>query len=97
MFLDINIKPEERVAAIDDSGSSVTYGDICDFASRFAQAIPKRSFIFILAENKIGIFSVSTFNTDYILVKAENFERAMEAVSSSGYEVATVSKSGSDF
>ena len=51
----------------------------------------------ILAENKIGIFSVSTFNTDYILVKAENFERAMEAVSSSGYEVATVSKSGSDF
>ena len=43
-----------RIAAIDDSGSSVTYGDICDFASRFAQALPKRSFIFILAENKIG-------------------------------------------
>ena len=54
MFLDINIKPKERVAAVDDSGSSVTYGDICDFASRFAQAIPRRSFIFILAENRIG-------------------------------------------
>lgn len=41
----------------------------------------------ILAENKIGIFAVSTFNTDYILVKSENFERALEALSAAGYEV----------
>ncbi len=54
MFLGIDIKPKNRIAAIDDSGSSVTYGDICDFSSRFAQALPKRSFIFILAENRIG-------------------------------------------
>lgn len=54
MFLNIDIKPKDRIAVIDDSGSSVTYGDICDFTSRFAQALPKRSFIFILAENKIG-------------------------------------------
>ena len=27
----------------------------------------------ILANNKIGIFVVSTFNTDYILVKEDNF------------------------
>ena len=26
----------------------------------------------VLADNKIGIFAVSTFNTDYILVKEEN-------------------------
>ena len=54
MFLNIDIKPKDRIAVIDDSGSSVTYGDICVFTSRFAQALPKRSFIFILAENKIG-------------------------------------------
>ena len=41
----------------------------------------------ILAENRIGIFAVSTYNTDYILVKAENFERAMEALAAEGYEV----------
>lgn len=29
----------------------------------------------ILAENKIGIFAVSTFNTDYILVKEEDLIR----------------------
>ncbi len=39
----------------------------------------------ILAENNIGIFAVSTFNTDYILVKAENFERALSILSEEGY------------
>ena len=41
----------------------------------------------ILAENKIGIFAVSTFNTDYILVKAENFEKALSVLSAEGYTV----------
>ena len=41
----------------------------------------------ILAEHKIGIFAVSTYNTDYILVKEENFDRAMEALISEGYTV----------
>ena len=41
----------------------------------------------ILAEHRIGIFAVSTFNTDYILVKRENFGRALEVLSSAGYTV----------
>ena len=41
----------------------------------------------ILAEHKIGIFAVSTYNTDYILVKEENFEHALEILSSEGYSV----------
>ena len=41
----------------------------------------------ILAENNIGIFAVSTFNTDYILVKTENFERALSILSEEGYTV----------
>ena len=39
----------------------------------------------ILAENKIGIFAVSTFNTDYILVKKENFEKAVQVLEAAGY------------
>ncbi|MBP5693455.1 MAG: ACT domain-containing protein [Bacteroidales bacterium] len=39
----------------------------------------------ILAEHKIGIFAVSTYNTDYILVKEENFARALEVLASDGY------------
>ena len=41
----------------------------------------------ILAENQIGIFAVSTYNTDYILVKEDNFERALEILASNGYKV----------
>lgn len=39
----------------------------------------------ILADNKIGIFAVSTYNTDYILVKKENFDRALEVLTNAGY------------
>ena len=41
----------------------------------------------ILAENRIGIFVVSTFNTDYVLVKAENLDRAMGLLAAAGYSV----------
>lgn len=41
----------------------------------------------VLAENKIGIFAVSTYNTDYILVKEENFGRALKALQDAGYEI----------
>lgn len=42
----------------------------------------------ILAENKIGIFAISTFNTDYVLTKKENYQRALDALISSGYIIA---------
>ena len=41
----------------------------------------------ILAENKIGIFAVSTYNTDYILVKEENFAKAIAVLQENGYTV----------
>lgn len=41
----------------------------------------------ILADNQIGIFAISTFNTDYILTKDENFSRALEVLVGAGYEV----------
>lgn len=41
----------------------------------------------ILAENRIGIFAVSTYNTDYILVKEENFEKAISVLAESGYNI----------
>lgn len=41
----------------------------------------------ILAENKVGIFVVSTYNTDYILVKKENFEKATTLLANNGYSI----------
>ena len=54
MFLDLDKKERTRIAAVDDSGLSVTYGDLCDFSHEFAKQLPSRSLIFILAENRIG-------------------------------------------
>lgn len=41
----------------------------------------------LLAEREIGLFAVSTYNTDYVLVKEENFERAASVLSAGGYTV----------
>lgn len=41
----------------------------------------------ILAENKIGIFAVSTYNTDYILTKKEHFKKAIYVLEQNGYEL----------
>lgn len=54
MFLDLDKKERTRIAAVDDSGQSVTYGDLCDFSQKFAKQLPSRSLIFILSENRIG-------------------------------------------
>ena len=40
-----------------------------------------------LADNNIGIFAISTFNTDYILTKTENFEKAIFALEAEGYTI----------
>ena len=41
----------------------------------------------VLAENKIGIFAVSTYNTDYILVKEANFAKALAVLAAEGYTI----------
>lgn len=41
----------------------------------------------ILADGGIGIFAISTFNTDYILTKSEIFERAIALLKAAGYSV----------
>ncbi len=54
MFLDLDKKDRTKIAVIDDSARSVTYGGICDFSEEFSNHLSQRSLIFILSENKIG-------------------------------------------
>jgi len=44
------------------------------------------AFLDPLAEAKVPIFAISTFNTDYVLVKRENIARAVEALLAAGHE-----------
>lgn len=39
----------------------------------------------LLAENEIGIFAISTYNTDYILVKEANYCRALDILADANY------------
>lgn len=41
----------------------------------------------ILAEHKISIFAISTYNTDYILVKKDHLDEALDLLRQNGYTV----------
>lgn len=40
----------------------------------------------ILAQTEISIFAISTYNTDYILVKTDKLEKAIKVLEQNGYE-----------
>ena len=41
----------------------------------------------LLAKKSIGIFAISTYNTDYILMKEEQFENAVRILAEAGYRI----------
>ena len=41
----------------------------------------------LMAENGIGVFAVSTYNTDYIFVKKEKFSLALDVLAKNGYNI----------
>lgn len=41
----------------------------------------------ILADNGIAIFAISTYNTDYVLIKKDNYQKAIETLSYAGYKI----------
>lgn len=73
----------ERTTARDDGWRGFRIQGVLDFS--LIGILSKLSAI--LAEQQIGIFAVSTYNTDYILVKEENYDRALSALASQGYTV----------
>ena len=41
----------------------------------------------VLAQHKIPIFAISTYNTDYILLKQAHYPRALSALANAGYTI----------
>jgi hypothetical protein len=41
----------------------------------------------VLADSHIGIFAISTYNTDYVLTKEKDFCPALKALEAAGYLV----------
>ena len=71
-----------ETAAREDGWRAFRIGGVLDFS--LTGILSRLSAV--LAENGIGIFAVSTYNTDYILVKAENLGKALNVLREAGYE-----------
>lgn len=41
----------------------------------------------LLADHQISIFAVSTYNTDYVLIRQEKFNQALAVLNDNGYEI----------
>ena len=41
----------------------------------------------LLAEDNIPIFAISTYNTDYVLTKAEHYKKALDTLKQAGYMI----------
>jgi len=52
----------------------------------FSMTCVLASFLQPLAEARIPIFAISTFDTDYALIKRENLEQAVAALGAAGHE-----------
>lgn len=67
----------------DDGWKALRIQDVLDFSligilSKIAT---------VLANNNIPIFALSTYNTDYLLIKKENHEKAVKVLENTGYKI----------
>lgn len=54
MVFEIDQKPVAALAAIDDAGGQLTYGDLVALRDTFAATIPERELVFCLCENRVA-------------------------------------------
>lgn len=54
MLFDIDKKPASSLAAIDDAGGQLTYGDVVALREALSKTLPERELVFCLCENRVG-------------------------------------------
>lgn len=73
----------ENVIAVEKGWRGLRVGGVLDFSLIGILA----KIAVVLAAKEISIFVVSTYDTDYIFVKAEQIETAVAALKENGYEI----------
>lgn len=73
----------ENVLSVDKTWSAFRIEGVLDFS--LIGILSKISSL--LAENNIGIFAISTYNTDYILTKTADFQSALRVLEEAGYQI----------
>lgn len=54
MIFDLNQKPADAIAMVDDQSHVMSYGQLCAFADRVFQVVNTRTLVFILCENSVA-------------------------------------------
>lgn len=68
MFLQLDEKDPSKIAVIDDSGSSLTYGSLCSYAEELKKVLPYRTLVFLMAENCIGsLIGYTSFLNNHVV------------------------------
>lgn len=73
----------ENALAVDKHWSAFRIEGVLDFS--LIGILSKISSL--LAEHNIGIFAISTYNTDYILTKTADFQRALQVLKEAKYTI----------
>lgn len=73
----------KNTVAIENNWRALKIEDILDFS--LVGILSKLSTL--LADEGISIFAISTFNTDYILVKQNDLDKAIDILFSNNYEM----------
>ncbi len=94
-FFSITVTPDELSIVTDED--SIPSDVQCDRAWRILRLVGPLDFALtgvlaklssILAEKHISIFAISTYNTDYILVKESNIQQAIDGLTEHCYAIA---------
>lgn len=80
MLFDIDRKPASSLAAIDDAGGQLTYGELVALRGRLAAVLPERELVFCLCENRVGALAgfLSLYDCkDVCLLLSAHIDRAL--------------------
>ncbi|KAB8127385.1 ACT domain-containing protein [Gracilibacillus oryzae] len=77
-----NVPDNAQVIAIEHDWKCIKIEGMLDFALTGILA----SLANPLADNNISIFAISTYNTDFLMVKSEVFEKAKEVLEAEGHQ-----------
>jgi len=54
MYLELDKKPQNKIALIDSDGQQATYREVVDFSNEFSAVITQRTLIYVLNNNTLG-------------------------------------------
>ncbi len=80
MLLNIDKKPAISLAAVDDSGGTLTYGEMAILSQELKELIPQRELVFCMCDNKVGALAgfLSLYdNKDVCLLLSSNIDNVL--------------------